>query len=85
MWFDERESTSYDSKKIVQEFNSDEDEDTSDYFRLTQVKELLWLTVKRTNENGMRVSDFLKLLKILAESSETSRERLLNFGELIEY
>ena len=38
MWFDERESTSYDSKKIVQEFNSDEDEDTSDYVRLQQVK-----------------------------------------------
>jgi hypothetical protein len=85
MWFDESESTSYDSKKIVSEYNSDEDEDTSDYIRLQQVKELLWLTVKRTNENGMRVSDFLAIIRILIDSSESSRDRILNFGELIEY
>lgn len=85
MWFDESESTSYDSKKIVSEYNSDEDEDTSDYIRLQQVKELLWLTVKRTNENGMRVSDFLAIIRTLIDSSESSRDRILNFGELIEY
>lgn len=85
MWFDESESTSYDSKKIVSEYNSDEDEDTSDYIRLQQVKELLWLTVKRTNENGMRVSDFLAIIRILIDSSESSRDRIMNFGELIEY
>ena len=83
MWFDESESTSYE-KKVVQEYNSDEDEDQTDYIRLQQVKELLWLTVKRTNENGMRVSDFVGLIKTLA-STDIQRERILNFGELLEY
>lgn len=71
MWFDEGESASFE-QQIESQIASDTEEGTIDYARLTDIKELIWLTLKRTNENGVRHSDFIDLIRALsAQVQET--------------
>ena len=66
MWFDEGESASFEYQ-IESQIASDTEEGTIDYARLTDIKELIWLTLKRTNENGVRHSDFIDLIRALSD------------------
>ena len=69
MWFDEYESTSFEKQESKSQINSDTEDDGIDHARLNDIKTLLWLTVKRTNENAVRVHDFMEILKELSKQA----------------
>jgi hypothetical protein len=49
---------------VISPRSSTAEEDLCDQQRLNDLKELLWLTVKRTNEDGLRSQD---LIQVVAE------------------
>lgn len=63
-WFDDIESAFLDQSSITQVASSDgEVPDDCDSERLLLLKELIWRSVLRTNEQGIRSSDLVKLMQ----------------------
>jgi len=59
---------------------SEEEQEVFDTKRLKELKKLIWQAVKRTNEEGIRAGDFVKLIKDIKTLSNGSE---LTFGDLI--
>jgi hypothetical protein len=56
-----------------------------DYGRLSDIKELLWLTVKRTNENGVRVADFIDIIQALSAQIRDNNQSPSYFCEILDF
>jgi hypothetical protein len=84
MWFDEGESASIE-QKIESQIVSETEEATIDYARLTDIKELIWLTIKRTNENGVRVADFIDLIRALSAQVQESNQQTATFSDILDF
>lgn len=63
---------------VISPKSSTAEEDVVDQQRLNDLKELLWLTVKRTNEDGLRSQD---LIQMLVELGSLGSGKV--FGDLI--
>ena len=59
---------------------SEEEQEVFDTKRLKELKKLIWQSVKRTNEEGIRAGDFVKLIKDIKSLSNGSEQ---TFGDLI--
>ncbi len=84
MWFDEGESASIE-QQIESQIVSETEEATVDYARLTDIKELIWLTIKRTNENGVRVADFIDLIRALSAQVQESNQQTATFSDILDF
>lgn len=84
MWFDEGESASFE-QQIESQIASDTEEGTIDYARLTGIKELIWLTLKRTNENGVRPSDFIDLIRALSAQVQETIQQTATFSDILDF
>jgi hypothetical protein len=84
MWFDDGESASFE-QQIESQIVSDTEEATVDYARLTDIKELIWLTIKRTNENGVRVTDFIDLIRALSAQVKESNQQTGTFSDILDF
>lgn len=59
---------------------SEEEQEVFDTKRLKELKKLIWLAVKRTNEEGIRSSDLVKLIRDIKTLSMGSEQ---TFGDLL--
>ena len=85
MWFDELESISFEQQIESQIIGSDTEEGTIDYTRVTDIKELIWLTIKRTNENGVRVADFIDVIRALSAQVQDSNQQTATFSDILDF
>jgi len=83
-WFDSTESANTPSQMIKAAAPSvsasEEEQEVFDTKRLKELKKLIWQSVKRTNEEGIRAGDFVKLIKDIKSLSNGSEQ---TFGDLI--
>lgn len=84
-WFDTTESANTPSQMIKAvatsvSATSEEEQEVFDTKRLKELKKLIWLAVKRTNEEGIRSSDLVKLIRDIKTLSMGSEQ---TFGDLV--
>jgi len=73
MWFDDETENALSAlEEVVSQMNSETEDATIDYGRLNEIKELIWLTTKRTNENGVRIVEFFDLMRALSAQVQES-------------
>lgn len=59
---------------------SEEEQEVYDTTRLKELKKLIWLSVKRTNEEGIRAADLVKMIKDIKSTGNGTEQ---TFGDLI--
>lgn len=59
---------------------SEEEQEVYDTGRLKELKKLIWLSVKRTNEEGIRAADLVKMIKHIKSTGNGTEQ---TFGDLI--
>jgi len=83
-WFDTTESANTPSQMIKATAPSvsasEEEQEVFDTKRLKQLKKLIWQAVKRTNEEGIRAGDFVKLIRDIKTLGVGNEQ---TFGDLI--
>ena len=84
MWFDEGESASIE-QQIESQIASDTEEGAVDLARLSGIKELIWLTLKRTNENGVRAADFIDLIRALSAQVQETSQQTATFSDILDF
>lgn len=73
MWFDDETENALSAlEEVVSQMNSETEDATIDYGRLNEIKEFIWLTTKRTNENGVRIVEFFDLMRALSAQVQES-------------